>query len=699
MKKSFLLLLLSVCVLVQGGMAKSLPPMRVISNQVEICSRSETELQVQGETIRCKGSKSTSGVYFMGSWDLTGYNRIRFKVKNLEERQSLAMSVHLQEELKQVTDRRHVKAGTMTNLFSVEPGEERVVEFLLPPVIEHPEVDSCFVRMRNTPYTYNGHYAYNLDLSKVKVVKIFAQHHSVGVCYEVSEVEFLAGKRAEPAPWMRMTQEEFFPFIDQYGQFKHNDWEGKTHSDSDLQKERKREEKDLAAHTGATDWSKYGGWKNGPRREATGHFRVEKVDGKWWMVDPEGYLFWSHGVVRVTPSTGVTPLDNRGYYFENLPAEESAFAQFYHTHDALLKPYYTARNIHSTYDYSSANIYRKYGPDYKAVFADLAHRRLKSWGLNTIANSSDKAICLMDRTVYTDRVEIHAAPIAGTGGWWPFMDPFDASFEEVLRTQLLAHKEQLDDPWCLGFFVDNEIKWGNETHLAMATMKAPKNQQAKIVLVDWLKNYYGDIASLNAAWGTKFGSWEGLLASRRAAPKRASKDLALFNKRLIEAYFSTVRRVFKEIAPQKLYLGCRFAGSNVDVLSIAARYCDVLSYNIYKFDLANFTLPQGIDKPVMIGEFHFGALDRGLFHPGLVYTENQQERGERYYNYVRSALEHPLFIGTHWHQFSDQAATGRFDGENFQVGFTDICDKPYYETIEKIREVGYRMYEIRSEAK
>ncbi len=25
----------------------------------------------------------------------------------------------------------------------------------------------------------------------------------------------------------------------------------------------------------------------------------------------------------------------------------------------------------------------------------------------------------------------------------------------------------------------------------------------------------------------------------------------------------------------------------------------------------------GADKPVIIGEFHFGALDRGMFHPGL----------------------------------------------------------------------------------
>ena len=106
---------------------------------------------------------------------------------------------------------------------------------------------------------------------------------------------------------------------------------------------REKEAADLAGHKGASDWSRYGGWKNGPKLEATGHFRVAKVNGKWWMVDPEGYLFWSHGVVRVTTSTGVTPLDGRKHFFEELPAEDSEFGTFYYTHDALLKPYYTAR--------------------------------------------------------------------------------------------------------------------------------------------------------------------------------------------------------------------------------------------------------------------------------------------------------------------------------------------------------------------
>ncbi len=36
--------------------------------------------------------------------------------------------------------------------------------------------------------------------------------------------------------------------------------------------------------------SKYGGWK-AHRVAATGFFRVEKIDGRWWAIDPEGYLY------------------------------------------------------------------------------------------------------------------------------------------------------------------------------------------------------------------------------------------------------------------------------------------------------------------------------------------------------------------------------------------------------------------------
>lgn len=38
------------------------------------------------------------------------------------------------------------------------------------------------------------------------------------------------------------------------------------------------------------EFSKYGGWK-AHQTTATGFFHVEKIDGRWWAIDPEGYYF------------------------------------------------------------------------------------------------------------------------------------------------------------------------------------------------------------------------------------------------------------------------------------------------------------------------------------------------------------------------------------------------------------------------
>ncbi|MBR5807826.1 MAG: beta-galactosidase, partial [Alistipes sp.] len=429
---------------------------------------------------------------------------------------------------------------------------------------------------------------------------------------------------------------------------------------------------------------------------------LKKVDGKWWFVDPEGCLWWSHGVVRVTPSCAVTPIDNRKFYYEALPEQGSEYEKFYYTHDALLKPYYTQRGHKETYDFSSANIYRKYGENYLEKYGEMAHRRLRSWGLNTIANSSDKDICLMSKTPYIERLEIHSAPIDGTGGlWWQISDPFDKSFKEELIAQLSARKKELNDPYLVGLFVDNELKWGGESYLAEKAAKNPATAAVKRELVKHYKAKYGKIAKLNAVWGTSFASWNALLANTKDLPKQASADLVEFNNLIIHGYFRNIREVFNEYAPGVLYLGCRYAGrsSNPNALRIGSQYSDAISHNMYNFTLSDYRQPEGIDKPMIIGEFHFGTMNQGLFHHSLIRVENQKERGEAYAAYVRSALEHPQIVGTHWHQFSDQSATGRFDGENLQVGFTDICDTPYYGTIDGIREVGYDMYSIRANAK
>ena len=632
--------------------------------------------------------------------DWTPYNALTFKAENFSDR-PIALWVRVLE--KGVGNPGNgPRKGMLLKKFMLEPHSARNLEVPLPAELPYPEVAEDFRLMRNTPYgRLTILHSTEVDYTNIERVTFFTYREYDHAKWEISEVALKKGKKTLPDA-MKLPKEEFFPFIDRYGQFKYAEWPGKVHSDKDLQDAREAEAADLAAHPGPTSFSKFGGWADGPKLEATGHFRVEKLGGKWWMVDPEGYLFWSHGVVRVSHSCAVTPLEgeniaNRCHYFEDLPEEGTEFARFYRTYDALLKPYYTARGIDSTYDFSSANLYRKYGEKYLAEFGDICHRRLRSWGLNTIANSSDKDICLMDRTPYMDRFEVVATPIAGTKGWWPVMDPFDPSFNASIEKQLTDRKRELEDPWCLGFFVDNEIQWGDETHLAEVVLSCPPEQMAKQQFLSDLKEKYQTIRSLNKAWKTSFDSWDALLDNRKAIKtnKNNRSDFLAFNQSFIHCYYANIRAAFDKLAPGVLYMGCRFAGYTPDLVTIGAQYCDVISFNRYAFTTESVVLPEGVDKPVMIGEYHFGALDRGIFHCSLIDVESQEKRGEAYVRYVESALAHPNIIGVHWHQFSDQATTGRFDGENLQVGFTDVCDTPYPETIAAIRKVGYGLYETR----
>ncbi len=108
-------------------------------------------------------------------------------------------------------------------------------------------------------------------------------------------------------------------------------------------------------------------------------------------------------------------------------------------------------------------------------------------------------------------------------------------------------------------------------------------------------------------------------------------------------------------------------------------------------------IPGGADVPLIVGEFHFGALDRGMFHTGLVPVKDQAERVKAYREYVEGALRHPQFVGTHWFKYTDEPATGRaLDEENYQIGLLDGCDTPYPETRDALREVGYGLYKTRA---
>jgi hypothetical protein len=246
--------------------------------------------------------------------------------------------------------------------------------------------------------------------------------------------------------------------------------------------------------------------------------------------------------------------------------------------------------------------------------------------------------------------------------------------------------------------VDNELAWGEELSLATAALASPPEQAAKQRFLAELQRKYESIGQLNEAWGSEHASWDAL-AEERTPPDtdKAREDLAEFATEIAERYFRTCSEVVKETAPNNMYLGCRFAWVNDRVVRAAAEHCDVIAYNLYRDSVADFRLPDGIDRPVIIGEFHFGALDRGMFHTGLRPVANQAARAQAYKDYVTGALRNPCIVGSHWFQYGDQATTGRGDGENYQIGLVDICDTPYPETIQAVREVGGAMYRTRFE--
>lgn len=78
-------------------------------------------------------------------------------------------------------------------------------------------------------------------------------------------------------PIFSMSREEFFPFIDEYGQFKHRDWEDKIHSDADFQTQKEKEKQFNAKLAKIPHRSQYGGFKDDSLKvEGTGRFQARQ---------------------------------------------------------------------------------------------------------------------------------------------------------------------------------------------------------------------------------------------------------------------------------------------------------------------------------------------------------------------------------------------------------------------------------------
>ncbi len=525
-----------------------------------------------------------------------------------------------------------------------------------------------------------------LDLSRITAFQVFLS--------QPQEEHTLLVERAWLFKWNDGTNTGVpKPFINRFGQYIHADWPGKVKSDEDLGQQAENEPKVLAALEKIPDRDSYGGWSNGPKREATGWFRTEKVDGKWWLVTPAGTLFLSFGVDCV--STGEqTFVEKRQDWFEGLPDENDSLKHFYGYAKGAHSMADPIQGEGKTFSFYRANLCRKYGEDWPAQWCRSVGPRLKSWGFNTVANWSQEDAAKASGMPYTASTGLQNVPKieAARGYWAKMMDVYDPAFAdraaEAVRAMTAGHAA---NPLCMGYFIDNELAWEG---VKDGVLSSKPEQPARKALMEQLQHHYERLEQLNSAWGTAFDAWEKVDAPQKPTAAYQA-DMSDYLHQFALRYFSVLRDEIRRCAPHQLYLGCRFAAAPEEAVRACAETADIVSFNVYCREIAKdkWTGPNGFDRPAIVGEFHFGALDRGMFHPGLVRALSQEDRAHCLTQYLESVADHPLFVGCHWFQYVDEPTTGRwYDGENYNIGLVDITDTPYPEMAEAARKTLSTIY-------
>ena len=354
--------------------------------------------------------------------------------------------------------------------------------------------------------------------------------------------------------------------------------------------------------------------------EATGFFQVAKVGERWWLVTPEGKLFYSVGVNDVDPR-GDTD-------------KQSGICPYCEAVDRI-------------YDSPEA-------------WAETTVQRLESWGFNTAGAWSEDEL-LAPLMPYTK--------LLNCGGGQPdfFSDEFLQRVARITEEQVVPLK---DDPNLLGWFLDNELKWGRDW----------RTEPPTTMLEDYLKLEEG--------------------SPGRKIAEQYGDDHEGFLLALADRYFRVTTEAIREADPNHLILGARASSLSMppQVPRAAAPYLDIFSVNFYAtpegfFGLLNegwgplvpiedwlkaYYELSGL--PLMATEFSFRSWESeppNKYPPIYLTFDTQVERAAAYDEYVQNCFDAPYIVGQHWFEYVDQPVGGRGDGEDNNFGLITVNDEPY----------------------
>lgn len=426
------------------------------------------------------------------------------------------------------------------------------------------------------------------------------------------------------------------PWVDKFGQLMDRTWVGKVRSNSDLNP------REVIQGPPSPQTSVSG--KVGP-------FKVVRApSGKAMFETPDGKPFWSFGITAVTTDRpanferAALAVEDPGSFRPGGPSNGPRSLAFYET-----------------------NLERKFGANWYDKWRIETRQRLTGWGINTLGNGSDEKLASETGLPFTITFSTREFPqrVALPGGQ-SLPDAFDPGFSAwIARRWGNDLKWLCSKPNFLGFFMDGELPWGQESTEFQTGLAV----------------YRGPMSASKAELSRRLIR---TLIDPQHLSSEAKAQLSDFQEDFAAAYAKAFRDACNSLGIHPLILGGRdLAETPESILRGQARYSDVLSIDEYdRAGRIHWQKFARLPKPVLLGEFSFMALDgnamSGVSFSQAVVAPSQAIRAQWADAVLRRAASEPNIIGAHWFCYQDQPVTGRpKDLENFAFGVVNVVDKSY----------------------
>ncbi|MCD8032080.1 MAG: hypothetical protein LUF85_14985 [Bacteroides sp.] len=401
--------------------------------------------------------------------------------------------------------------------------------------------------------------------------------------------------------------------------------------------------------------SRFGGYMT-DRQEATGFFRTQQINGRWWIIDPEGYPFHHRATVAMSPGTS--------------DRQKAAFAEKFGSATA----------------WAAAESQRLRGYGFNGAGAWSAVEELR-----TSEHPLIYTIIVSPMGSYRNQhVRRYGGsyPVAGWQGYrFDLPMVFDKEFDEHIERTIAPLAWYKDDPYLLGYFTDNELPWYTDALDRHLTLLA-KDEQGYLAAKQWLDARKG----------------------RDAGPEDITEEDRLeFSAYFFETYMKKVTDALRRADPHHLYLGCRFNQeknqelTNPYLFAVAGKYMDIVSINHYrKWQPEQQQMNQWGEwagKPFLITEWYTKGEDSGLPNEtGAGWNvPTQNDRGLFYENFTIELLRNPHSVGWHWFRYQDndpQDLTTDPSNRDSNKGAFDSNYEPWEPLLQRMATVNKQVYSL-----